>query len=73
MKRQINPRAGSHQLESRCGLLLEMEIRPDAESTKASGAKYDIISQRLELTLFIIWLTMSTSTTRSGGGGGSRG
>jgi hypothetical protein len=39
MKRQINPRAGSHQLESRCGLLLEMEITPDAESTKASDAK----------------------------------
>ena len=57
MKRQIHPRSGSHQLESRCGLLLEIEITPDAESTRASGAKYNIISQRLELTLFIIWLT----------------
>jgi hypothetical protein len=34
-----------------------MEITPDAESTKASDAKYTIISQPLELTLFIIWLT----------------
>ena len=34
-----------------------MEITPDAESTKASDAKYNIISQRLELTLFNIWLT----------------
>jgi hypothetical protein len=58
MKRQIHPRAGSHQLESRCGRLLEMEITPDAESTKASDAKYNIISQRLELTIFIIWLTV---------------
>jgi hypothetical protein len=57
MKRQIHPRSGSHQLESRCGLLVEMEITPNAESTKASDAQYNIISQRLELTLFIIWLT----------------
>ncbi len=35
-----------------------MEITPDAETTKASDAKYNIISQRLELTLFIIWLTV---------------
>jgi hypothetical protein len=44
MKRQIHPRSGSHQLESRCGLLLEMEITPNAESTKANDAKYTIIS-----------------------------
>ena len=35
-----------------------MEITPNAESTKANDAKYNIISQRLELTLFIIWLTL---------------
>jgi hypothetical protein len=57
MKRQIHPRSGSHQLESRSGLLLEMNITPNAESTKASDAKYNIISQRLELTLLITWLT----------------
>jgi hypothetical protein len=62
MKRQIHPRSGSHQLESRCGLLLETEFTQDAESTNASDAKYNIISQRLELTLFIIWLTSSSST-----------
>jgi hypothetical protein len=39
-----------------------MEITPDAESTRASGAKYHIISQRLELTLFILWLTSRPST-----------
>jgi hypothetical protein len=50
-----------------------MEITPDAESTKASDAKYNIISQRLELTLFNIWLTMSACTTTSGGACRSRG
>jgi hypothetical protein len=67
MKRQIHPRSGSHQPESRCGLLLEMKITPNAESTKASGAKYNIISQRLELTIFIIWLTSRPSTAEMEG------